>query len=164
MKRFRWYLKNTEGWKHASSRSTKKAEFLQYAKHPEFTIEETFTNDWQTVEPWIEGIPRLDKKMSSYQIELKVNGVPIYSTNFLALDGWRIFVPIPQIELNDSSRFDFDSKVDKRKFFYDETQIQLAGVIGKLHGDKDIYEFIEKQNIQNTTSPKWYSRFLIIKK
>ncbi len=147
LKRFKWYLKDPNGWKRISSRVEGQTEYLQYAKHPEFTIVETFDRDWETEEPWIKGIRWPDKKMLQYNVELRVNNQTVRTENFLVLDGWRIYVPIPHIESSDGG-IEIDSKEDTRVFYYDEIQILLAGVIGKFHGDKDIKDFSVKQAIK----------------
>lgn len=148
IKRFKWYLKNKSGWSNISSRSENKVEFLQYAKHPEFTIVETFDRDWETEEPWIKGIVRPDKYMASYQVELKFNNQTICTGNFLSLDGMRIYVPIPHIMPIDMEQVDFDSEGDTREFYYDDIQVLLARVIGKFHGYAGVEDFAAKQKIK----------------
>ena len=142
-----WYLKDPNSWKKISSRVEGQTEYLQYIKHPEFTIVETFDRDWGSEEPWIKGIMRPDKKMFQYNVELRVNNQTIRTENFLALDGWRIYVPIPHIESGDEG-IEMGSKEDTQIFYYDEIQISLAGTIGKFHGDKDIKDFSDKQKIK----------------
>jgi len=39
------------------------------------------------------------------------------------------------------------TKRDKREFYYDERQIQLANIVGKYHfEDKNIYDFAKMQS------------------
>lgn len=133
MIRFKWYLKNNDKWKTIFPRVKGLSEYYQYSKHPEFTIEEVYDRPWERDEPWMKNILRPDPACHASQIALKVSGNIIHTENFLAMDGGRIFVPIPKVIYKKT-----DNEEDNI-YYYDDIQVLLAGLIGKYH----IYKTLE---------------------
>lgn len=81
-------------------------------------------------EPWTEVYP--DSRHSwATPIYLKVNNTPIKEVTFIACDGGRIFVPMPEVETKD----------DKRVFYWnsDSLPFSLAKILGKYY----IYDNIQ---------------------
>ena len=142
MVRFKWYLKHRSDWKSVSSRVEGWSDFLQYIKHPEFTINEAGDRRWDRDEPWMKKIMRPDPNCFAYKIHLMVNGHIIHTENFISLDGHRIYVPIPNVE------YAHTDKEEDNIYYYDKTQILLAGVLGKYHYDKNLDDFCNKSGIR----------------
>ena len=141
MKRYKRYLKDTDSWAFTSSRFNESYEFWQYTIHPEFTIELKNDGEWNREEPWVRRIHRPDPSLFMYEVALKMGGNIIHTERFLAMDGWRYFVPIPRVEYDDSGL------EENNFYYYDKLQILIFGIIGKLHMDKDIHSFMKHAGI-----------------
>lgn len=148
MVRFRWYLQHKNNWKQIFPRAEGQNDYYHYMKHPEFCIEEVDDRKWDREEPWITKTLRPDKNLHSYQIALKVNGNIIHTENFIFMDGGRYYVPIPRVEYAGTNT------ESDNIYYYDKTQILLAGVLGKYHNDKNLEEFCEHAGIKLDFKPK----------
>ncbi len=148
-KRLISYLRKEHNWERISTTLGGSDEIWRYKKHPEFVVEvkdDSRAWDQGAIEPWMTmSLP--DKNKSVYMVHATVSGVVLYAEQFIALDGWRYFVPIPRIKMDERIDLGEADEEDKRKFFYDEVQVLLAKLIGKLHGDKSIEEFAKHSNI-----------------
>lgn len=148
MIRFKWYLKHKKNWKQIFPRAKGQSEYYQYYKHPEFCIEEFDDRKWDREEPWISKTIRPDKNLHSYQVALKVNGNIIHTENFIYMDGGRYYVPIPNVEYAGTGN------EDDNIYYYDKTQVLLAGVLGKYHNDKCLEEFCRLSGIKLDYKPR----------
>lgn len=142
MLRFKKYLRNIVNWQLTSSRFNDSFEYYRYSKHPEFTMEYRKDQGWDREEPWIKRVHRPDPNLFQYEVALKLNGVVIHTENFMAMDGWRYFVPIPRVEYAASG-----NEVDN-SYYYDNIQAAIARVIGKFHLDKRLEDFCSHAKIK----------------
>lgn len=86
--------------------------------------EKDFVEEWTKVYP--------DKLGSGlYNVNLKINGVPIKEMPFVYCDGGRISVPMPEVRIKD----------DKRIFYWNKNSLEFK--IGELIGSFYIYENME---------------------
>ena len=152
-KRLTIYLNDIAAWESLHTTLGGHDEVWRYAKHPEFAIEiKDDSRDWDAgaKEPWM-AMPLPDPKKTMYMVHVTINGTVLYAEKFIALDGWRYFIPLPRIDpggLGDESRDDDATDVvDNRTFFYDDVQLKLSRIIGKFHNDKSIEEFAKLNNI-----------------
>ena len=139
--RFKWYLKNKNGWRIISTRVQGQSEYYQFTTHPEFIIEEIDDHRWERDEPWMKRILRPDTNCFANQILMKVNGNVIHTENFLYMDGGRIYVPIPKVE------YSHTDKEEDNTYYYDNLQTLLAGVLGRYHIYGGLKDFCDKTGI-----------------
>ena len=133
--RFKKYLKNSDTWEKFQG-----AEFhlsiYRHKKYPNFQI----IIDWNKIvvehyqEEWIKDYPDRENDVS-YFVRLEANAMLLETERFVALDGGRIFVPVPRRS----------SQNDELVYWYDLIQTQLANIIGEYYLVKDIYEFASQQ-------------------
>lgn len=136
-------MRRKDSWTNIHLRAGGDDGYLQHNRHPEFTINESEdTRDWQRDEPWMKKIMRPDKSVGSRKVYLKVNGVVIWSGDFMFLDGYRIYIPVPRVKNTQTG------KEEDFVYYYDHVQLLLAKVIGKLHGYKTIEELCSKTGIR----------------
>ena len=142
MFRFKHYLRNKDAWVRIHLRAGGGDGYLQHSRHPEFTITESEdTREWSRDEPWMKKIMRPDKSAGSRKVHLNVNGVVIWSGDFIFLDGYRIFVPVPKVEYAETG------KEDDNTYYYDKVQVLVANVIGKFHNYQNLGDFCLKTSI-----------------
>ena len=86
-------------------------------------------------EEWINDSLYPDKtNNASYYVRLEANSMLLDKELFVSLDGHRYFVPVPKVLRVEN---------DKREFYYDRQQIQLAKIVGRHHFEK-IYTILQK--------------------
>jgi hypothetical protein len=137
--RLKKYLKKSNDWEKFIGIEDHLS-IYRYKKYPNFQI----VIDWDREivdnfhEEWMNDSLYPDKtNNTSYCVRLEVNAMLLDKELFVSLDGHRYFVPVPKIA---------NVKNNKREFYYDKKQIQLANIIGHYHfGDKNIYDFIKNQ-------------------
>lgn len=140
LKRFNYFLSKSDNWEEFVGLK-KNLSIYRHKKYPNFQI----VVDWDEAvvenfhEEWMRTYPDPEHDVS-YFVRLESNGTLLDKELFVSLDGDRYFVPVPKIEMSKMEE-------NKREFYYDKRQIQLANTIGKfyLQGD-DIYAFMSKQN------------------
>ncbi len=135
--RFKKYLKNSENWEKFQGIENHLS-FYRHKKYPNFQI----VIDWDKElvenfhEEWINDNLYPDKtNNASYYVRLEANAMLLDKELFVSLDGHRYFVPVPKVLRVEN---------DKREFYYDKQQIQIAKIVGKHHFEKDIYEFAKE--------------------
>ncbi len=81
-------------------------------------------------EPWTDKFP--NPKCYSYKVYLKIANTVVKELQFISVDGGRIFVPIPKIEINDSN---------DRVFFWDSNSLEIAlcKIIGHFYIHRSIH-------------------------
>lgn len=138
MNRFKKYLKNQKVWEKFQGIENHLS-FYRHKKYPNFQI----VIDWDKelvenfYEEWMNDALFPDKtNNASYYVRLEANGMLLEKELFVSLDGHRYFVPVPKI---------LSVKNDKREFYYDKRQIQLANIVGLYHFEnKNIYDFAKE--------------------
>jgi hypothetical protein len=141
MFRFKLYLRNKDAWVRVHLRAGGDDGYLQHSRHPEFTITESEdSRKWDRDEPWMKKVIRPDKNAGSKKVYLNVNGVVVWSGDFMFLDGFRIYVPVPRV--------DFAEKEEDNTYYYDDVQVLVANVIGKYHIYNSLKDFCEKADIR----------------
>lgn len=152
-KRLSSYLGKVDNWESVSTSIGGHEAIWRYNKHPEFVIEiKDDSRDWdsEVTEPWMT-MPLRDLKITMYMVHATINGTVLYAEKFIALDGWRYFVPLPRIKTTNNREhedYDSDKNEDAREFYFDETQVQLSRIIGKFHGEKSIEVFAKHSKIK----------------
>jgi hypothetical protein len=143
MLRFKLYLRNKAAWVNIQLRPGGDDGYLQHSRHPEFTITESEdSRNWDRDEPWMKKIIRPDKSAGSRKVYLNVSGVVVWSGDFMFLDGYRIYVPVPKVDYADTEN------EEDNTYYYDEVQILVAKVIGKFHIYNNLNEFCSKTGIR----------------
>ena len=91
-----------------------------------------FAEEWTRVFP--------DRHTSSYPVYLKVGGVGLKELTFVACDGGRFFMPLPEIK----------PCGDSRRFFYyrDSLRVKVAEVIGRYYIHADLEETAQRCGIE----------------
>lgn len=81
-------------------------------------------------ELWTEKFP--NPKSYSYPVYLKIGNTVVKELQFISVDGGRIFVPIPKIEINGNN---------DRIFFWDSNSIEVAlcKIIGRYYIHRSIH-------------------------
>jgi hypothetical protein len=143
MLRFKLYLRNKAAWVNIQLRAGGDDGYLQHSRHPEFTITESEdSRNWDRDEPWMKKIMRPDKSAGSRKVYLNVSGVVVWSGDFMFLDGYRIYVPVPKVDYADTAN------EEDNTYYYDKVQILVAKVIGKFHIYNNLNEFCSKASIR----------------
>jgi hypothetical protein len=142
MFRFKLYLRNKNAWVNIHLRAGGDDGYLQHSRHPEFTITESEdSRKWDRDEPWMKKTIRPDKNSGSRKVYLNVSGVVVWSGDFMFLDGYRIYVPVPKVDYAETEN------EEDNTYYYDEVQILVANVIGKFHIYNNLNEFCSKTGI-----------------
>lgn len=140
IRRFNCFLSKSDNWEKFIGVENNLS-IYRHKRYPNFQI----VVDWSESvaenfhEEWIHSYPD-NEHNASYFVRLESNGMLLDKEPFVSLDGGRYFVPVPRIEMSKTEE-------NKREFYYDKRQVQLANVIGEfyLQGD-DIHAFMSKQN------------------
>ncbi|HQM35124.1 MAG TPA: hypothetical protein PKU90_02540 [Candidatus Paceibacterota bacterium] len=135
--RFKKYLENPENWEKFQGIEDHLS-FYRHKKYPNFQIvidwDKELVENFQ--EEWINDSLSPDKtNNASYYVRLEANAMLLDKELFVSLNGHRYFVPVPKV---------LSVKNDKREFYYDKQQIQLAKIIGRHHSEGNIYEFAKE--------------------
>ena len=143
MVRFRIYLRNKDAWVNIHVRAGGGDGYLQHSKHPEFTITESEdTRKWERDEPWMKKIMRPDPSTGSRKVYLNVNSNIVWSGDFMFLDGYRIYIPVPRVD------YAHTNNEEDNTYYYDKEQVLVGKVIGKFHNYKSIDDFCSKTGIE----------------
>lgn len=135
MELFTKYLDDPSNWE---KRFEKHQEYWVYKSDPLFqiTIGEEMVHNFQ--EPWMKNYPDMEHNYS-FKVYLKYMDTIVDDLVFVALDGHRYVVPLPEIEV----------KRGKRTFFYKEDSLKAktVGVIGFFYRYKSFKDFIKVHNL-----------------
>lgn len=90
-------------------------------------------------EPWTEIYP--SKKSWRTPVYLRINNVAVKEVSFVACDGGRILVPMPEVDIEDGNQ---------QVFYWDQNSLtfNLAKIIGKYYIYKDIYGVAKTSKIE----------------
>lgn len=90
-------------------------------------------------EPWTDKFP--NPKSYSYSVYLRIANTIIKELQFISVDGGRIFVPIPKIEMNGDA---------ERVFFWDSNSLEMTvcRIIGSFYIHKTIDRVATMAGIQ----------------
>lgn len=132
IKQFKKYLQKPEKWEKKLHRTH---EYWIYKEHPLFQIEtgENIVEDFR--EKWMKKYPDMDHNRS-FRVYLKYMNTIIDDYIFVALDGFRYIVPLPERE--------------EGNYFYraDSLQFLLANIVGSFYLYKTLEEFSLNHNIE----------------
>lgn len=89
-------------------------------------------------EPWTKMYP--DQNTTRYPVYLKINNTIIKELTFISLDGGRIFVPMPEREVEN----------DKRVFYWDmqSLPVKVCKIIGDYYCYGDIYGVAKMSKVE----------------
>lgn len=155
LRRFKWYLRKPDKWE--KEFEAKGSEFYRPKQHPEFQIVRS-ENPTVTgfTQPWMKKYPDMEHNQS-YIVEVRFHGTFLMSELFIALDGWRYFVPVPRVESAGLPPH-LSTDKDTRTFHYDELQVRLSRIIGDYYRMDTIEQFAKAHKIPIRQSVRWWQK------
>ncbi|MCG2726643.1 MAG: hypothetical protein L6420_10440 [Elusimicrobia bacterium] len=135
IKRFGRYLRETKNWEVYKRNDLIPIYTYRHKYFLDFQIEIDFDKPLKAnfEEKWIKDYP--DKSKKTYNVKLIAKGMLIEEFEFLTLDGYRIFIPLPMVNLSNGV------------YYYNQLQKDIHKVIDQFNenGEYSLEKFILEQ-------------------